>query len=97
VSDRTTSAAQISPIAGVGSNASELVVPCVEQTNDGVSPAARSAATISASAGVRIAYDESWGTTRRCPRPAMRTSFSMLEWACAELYATCWCAGAPAR
>ena len=53
-----------SAIAGVGSNASDDVVPWVEQTKNGTSPAARSAATIAASASGP--HRERLGRGRRC-------------------------------
>ena len=55
-----------------------------------MSPAARSAAVISASASGRIANVSSCGTTRRrsVPIPAMRRPFSMLLCACDVAYAT---------
>ncbi len=81
---QTFSDEQIAPIAGVGSNAIDDVVPCVEQTKNGTSPSRRSAAIISASASARIANESSWGTMRirSVPTPAIRRPFSMLEWAC---------------
>ncbi|MEZ5251778.1 MAG: hypothetical protein R2713_22000 [Ilumatobacteraceae bacterium] len=54
----------IGAISGVGSNASELVVPRLQHTQNGVSPAATSAATSSANASGRIANCSSWGTIR---------------------------------
>ena len=54
-------------------------------TKNGTSPASRSAATIVASAAGSMAnVTGSWGTMRirSVPMPAMRSPFSMLEWAC---------------
>ncbi len=68
----------------MGSNAIDDVVPWVAQTKNGTSPAARSAAIVSASASARIANEWSWATSRSrsVPIPAMRSPFSTLEWVC---------------
>ena len=51
-------------MADVGSNAIELVVPRLQHTQNGVRPAARSAATCSANASGRIANCSSCATMR---------------------------------
>ena len=77
-------------ISGVGSNAIDDVVPCVEHTKHGTIPAATSDSIIDARASARMANDSSCGTTRSrsVPMPAMRSPFSTLECACAVAYAT---------
>ena len=67
-------------MASVGSNAIDDVVPRVAQIQNGVSPAALSAAICVASASTSIANDASWGTVRSwaVPIPAIRKPFSML-------------------
>jgi hypothetical protein len=64
----------------IGSNAIELVVPRVQHTQNGVRPAATSAATIRSNSSARMANASSCGTMRSwlVPMPAMRRPFSML-------------------
>ena len=87
-----------SAMAGTGSKAVVEVVPAVAQTKNGRRPAARSSATAAASASGSIAWRSSWATTRRLasPTPAMRTPFSIDEWACDVAYAIR-SRGAPSR
>ena len=75
---------QIGAMSTTGSNANDDVVPRVAQTKNGTSPAATSAPTIAASAAGPWRTWRSWATTRSrsVPMPAMRSPFSMLEWAC---------------
>ena len=62
------------PISGVGSNASDEVVPRVAQTKNGTRPRSRSSAIIASRASTRMANASSWGTVRirSVPMPAMR-------------------------
>ena len=71
------------PIAGDGSNAVELVVPWLAHTQNGCSPAALSSAMAASSASGRMAKSRSTATTRirSVPIPAIRSPFSIDEWA----------------
>ena len=74
-------------MAGTGSTAPDEVVPTVAATKQGTRPASRSAVITAASAPASMAKSSPTSIIRNAwsPKPAIRTAFSIEEWAWLEV------------